>query len=163
LLLSGLYLAMLGASAAGAVVADILHGQIYSLGVESVSLLVPVPAGAAVAAMLLSPAAGVLLAIAAGAAVGLLGGPSVGFLQATLVAAGWLFAGRARFELPPLDLATALGAAFLSGAVLLPLVAVTLVPLLERLLGLASDIRLRDLASLNHPALKELIVQAPGT
>ena len=36
-------------------------------------------------------------------------------------------------------------------------------PLLERILGLASDLRLRDLASLNHPALKELIVQAPGT
>lgn len=196
LLLSALYLAMLGASVAGAIVADLLHDQLHPIGVESFSLLVPIPAGAAVAAMLLSPAAGVLLAIAAGAAVGLLGGPSavlglqvtlasvaaalllaraqrrrhvwraglaVGFLQATLVAAGWLFAGRARFELPPLDLAAALGAAFLSGAVLLPLVAVTLVPLLERILGLASDIRLRDLASLNHPALKELIVQAPGT
>jgi len=196
LLLSGLYLAMLGASAASAAAADLLHDQLHPLGAESFSLLVPVPAGAAVAAMLLSPAAGVLLAIAAGAAVGLLGGPSVvlglqvtlasvaaalllaraqrrrhvwraglavGALQAVLVAAGWLFAGRARFELPPLDLAMALGAAFLAGAVLLPLVAVTVVPVLERLLGLASDIRLRDLASLNHPALKELIVQAPGT
>jgi putative nucleotidyltransferase with HDIG domain len=196
LLLSGLYLAMLGASAGGVAVADLLHDQLLPLGVEAFSLLVPVSAGAAVAAMLLSPAAGVLLAIAAGASVGLLGGPSVilglqvtlasvaaalllaraqrrrhvwraglavGALQAVLVAAGWLFAGRARFELPPVELATALGAAFLSGAVLLPLVVVTAVPLLEWILGLASDLRLRDLASLNHPALKELIVQAPGT
>jgi hypothetical protein len=90
-------------------------------------------------------------------------GLAVGALQAALVAAAWLFAGKARFEVPPLDLVASLVAAFLSGAVLLPLAVVILVPVLERILGLASDLRLRDLASLNHPALKELIVQAPGT
>jgi cyclic-di-AMP phosphodiesterase PgpH len=90
-------------------------------------------------------------------------GLAVGMLQVLMVAAGWLFSGRARLELPPLDLGAGLSAAFLSGAVLLPLVIVTVVPLLERLMGLGSDLRLRDLASLNHPALKELIVQAPGT
>ncbi|MEY2668665.1 MAG: hypothetical protein RJA59_1303, partial [Pseudomonadota bacterium] len=84
-------------------------------------------------------------------------------LQAVLVAAAWLFSGKARFEVPPLELAASLVAAFLSGAVLLPLAVVIIVPVLERILGLASDLRLRDLASLNHPALKELIVQAPGT
>lgn len=196
LLLSGLFLAMLGAAAGGIAAADHLPDQLRALGADAFLLLVPVPAGAGIAAMLLSPAAGVLLAIAVGSAVGLLGGPSVvlgvqftlasvaaalllarvqrrrhvwraglavGALQAVLVAAGWLFAGRARFELPPVDLAAALGAAFLSGAVFLPLTVVILAPLLERILGLASDLRLRDLASLNHPALKELIVQAPGT
>ena len=195
-LLSALYLAMLGAAAGGVAASDLLHDQLLPLGGEAFSLLVPVPAGAAVAAMLLSPAAGVLLAIAVGSSVGLLGEPSavlgiqvtlasvaaalllarvqrrrhvwraglaVGALQAALVAAAWLFAGKARFQIPPLDLAASLVAAFLSGAVLLPLAVVILVPLLERLLGLASDLRLRDLASLNHPALKELIVQAPGT
>ena len=195
-LLSGLYLAMLAAAAGGVALADLLHDQLGTLGSEPLSLLVPVPAGAAVAAMLLSPAAGVLLAIAVGSSVGLLGGPSVilgiqvtlasvaaalllaraqrrrhvwraglavGALQAALVAAAWLFAGKARFEVPPLELVASLVAAFLSGAVLLPLAVVILVPLLERILGLASDLRLRDLASLNHPALKELIVQAPGT
>jgi putative nucleotidyltransferase with HDIG domain len=196
LLLSVLFLAMLGAAAGAVAAADHFHDQLGRLGPESFSLLVPVAAGAAVAAMLLSPAAGVLLAIAVGSAVGLLGEPSVvygvqvtlssvaaalllarvqrrrhvwraglavGALQAVLVAAGWLFSGRARFELPPIDLAAALLAAFLSGALLLPLTVVILVPLLERILGLGSDLRLRDLASLNHPALKELIVQAPGT
>jgi cyclic-di-AMP phosphodiesterase PgpH len=196
ILLSGLYLAMLGAAAAGVALGDHLHERFHPLGVESFSLLVPVPAGAAIAAMLLSPAAGVLLAIAVGASVGLLGGPTialglqvtltsvaaalllarvqrrrhvwraglaVGVIQALMIAASWLFAGRARFELPPLELVTALGAAFLSGALLLPLTVVTVVPLLEWILGLGSDLRLRDLASLNHPALKELIVQAPGT
>ncbi|HET8724453.1 MAG TPA: HDIG domain-containing protein [Anaeromyxobacteraceae bacterium] len=195
-LLSALYLAMLAAAAGGIAAADALRDLARPLGPEAFSLLVPVPAGAAVAAMLLSPAAGVLLAIAVGASVGMLGGPSVvlglqvtlasvaaalllarvqrrrhvwraglavGAFQAVLVASGWLFAGRARFELPPLDLAASLAAAFLSGAVLLPLVVVVAVPILERMLGLASDLRLRDLASLNHPALKELIVQAPGT
>ncbi len=195
-LLSGLYLAMLGAAAGGVALADRLHELVHPLGVEALSLLVPVPAGAAVASMLLSPAAGILLAIAVGSSVGLLGGPSVivgiqvtlasvtaalllarvqrrrhvwqaglavGALQAVLVAAGWLFAGKARFELPPMDLAASLLAAFLSGAVLLPVAVLLLVPALERALGLASDLRLRDLASLNHPALKELIVQAPGT
>jgi len=191
-----LFLAMLGAAAAGVAAADHLREVVRPLGAEAFTLLVPVPAGAALAAMLLSPAAGVLLAIAVGSAVGLLGAPSavmgvqvtlasvaaalllarvqrrryvwraglaVGALQVLLVAAGWLFAGRARLEVPPLDLAAALGAAFLSGALLLPLAVVILAPLLERALGLATDLRLRDLASLNHPALKELIVQAPGT
>ena len=195
-LLSALYLAMLAAAAGGVALADLLHDQLGTLGIEPLSLLVPVPAGAAVAAMLLSPAAGVLLAIAVGSSVGLLGGPSVvlgiqvtlasvaaalllaraqrrrhvwraglavGALQAVLVAAAWLFAGRARFEVPPLELIASLVASFLSGALLLPIAVVILVPLLERVLGLASDLRLRDLASLNHPALKELIVQAPGT
>jgi putative nucleotidyltransferase with HDIG domain len=195
-LLSALYLAMLAAAAGGVALADLLHDQLGTLGIEPLSLLVPVPAGAAVAAMLLSPAAGVLLAIAVGSSVGLLGGPSVvlgiqvtlasvaaalllaraqrrrhvwraglavGALQAVLVAAAWLFAGRARFEVPPLELVASLVASFLSGALLLPLAVVILVPVLERILGLASDLRLRDLASLNHPALKELIVQAPGT
>lgn len=195
-LLSALYLAMLGAAAGGVAAADLFHDKLQPFGPEALSLLVPVPAGAAIAAMLLSPAAGVLLAIAVGSSVGLLGGPSVivgvqvtlasvaaalllarvqrrrhvwraglavGSLQAVLVAAAWLFSGKARFEVPPLDLAASLVAAFLSGAVLLPLAVVIIVPLLERVLGLASDLRLRDLASLNHPALKELIVQAPGT
>ena len=36
-------------------------------------------------------------------------------------------------------------------------------PLVESVLRLRSDIKLLELANLNHPALKELIVQAPGT
>ncbi|HET8732847.1 MAG TPA: phosphohydrolase, partial [Anaeromyxobacteraceae bacterium] len=147
-LLSALYLGMLGAAAAGVVAADHLQEHFRPLGAEAFTLLVPVPAGAAVAAMLLSPAAGVLLAIAVGFSVGLLGagpatlgvqvtlasvaaalllasvqrrrhvwraGLAVGALQAALVAAGWLFSGRARLEAPAADLAVALGAAFLSG------------------------------------------------
>ena len=53
--------------------------------------------------------------------------------------------------------------ALLGSAVTVPAVVVLLTPLVEALFGYASDIRLLELANLNHPALKELIVQAPGT
>jgi cyclic-di-AMP phosphodiesterase PgpH len=51
----------------------------------------------------------------------------------------------------------------LSGAVVTPALMMALTPLVEGLFGYASDIKLLELANLNHPALKELIVQAPGT
>lgn len=54
-------------------------------------------------------------------------------------------------------------AAVLGGAILVPIVAMGLLALLELGFGYLSDLRLVELASLNHPALKELIVQAPGT
>src|SRR5207249_3984839 len=38
-----------------------------------------------------------------------------------------------------------------------------LLPLIEAIFGYVTDVKLRELANLNHPALKELIVQAPGT
>jgi hypothetical protein len=196
LLLAGLYLLTLGLAAMGLVASDALHARIRSIPAEAFSLLAPAPAGAALAAMLLSPAAGILLAVAGGAAVGLLGGlpgllglqvmlgsmaaalllaraqrrrqvwragAAVGGIQALLVAAGWLFAGRAAVGLPSAELVAATAAAFAGGALLLPLLVLLLLRPVEAVLGLASDLRLRDLASLNQPALKELIIQAPGT
>lgn len=59
-------------------------------------------------------------------------------------------------------LASAL-AAFAGGALLTPLVVVALLPAAEAIFGYLSNLKLVELASLNHPALKELIVQAPGT
>jgi putative nucleotidyltransferase with HDIG domain len=55
------------------------------------------------------------------------------------------------------------GVALLGGALLVPLVVASALPTLGRLLGYVTDGRLLALANLNHPALKELIVQAPGT
>jgi hypothetical protein len=196
LLLVALYLAALGACSLGLFAADQLPERVRSVGVETFSLLVPGPVGAALAAMLLSPAAGVLLAVAIGTAESLLGGPSallglqvmlasvaaalllarvrrrahvwragalVGVLQAVLVLAAWLVTGRARIGSVPVELVSATGAAFVGGAVAFPVLVLLGRPLLESVTGLASDLRLRDLANLNHPALKELIVQAPGT
>src|SRR5207237_776761 len=51
----------------------------------------------------------------------------------------------------------------LAGAVILPLLALLLSPLLELLFGYVTDIELLKLANFNHPLLKDLIVQAPGT
>jgi putative nucleotidyltransferase with HDIG domain len=40
---------------------------------------------------------------------------------------------------------------------------VGLLPVVESAFGYVTDVKLLELANLNHPALKELIVQAPGT
>ncbi len=94
-------------------------------------------------------------------------GMAVGALGALLVLATYLFTGRALQEgggLAPFgELGASMGAAFLSGALLLPGLVVVLLPLVERAFGYVTDVKLLELANLNHPALKELIVQAPGT
>ncbi len=53
--------------------------------------------------------------------------------------------------------------ALISSAFVVPMVVMALTPLSEAAFGYASDIKLLELANLNHPALKELIVKAPGT
>jgi len=60
---------------------------------------------------------------------------------------------------------TVLSAAFalVGTSVGLPMVVMAATPMIEAAFGYASDIKLLELANLNHPALKELIVQAPGT
>ena len=54
-------------------------------------------------------------------------------------------------------------AGLFGGAVLTPVLVMSAAPLVEWLGGYVTDIKLLELANLNHPALKELIVQAPGT
>lgn len=53
-------------------------------------------------------------------------------------------------------------AAFLSGP-LSAFVALSIAPLIELMFGYSTDLKLLELANLNHPALKELLVQAPGS
>ncbi len=53
-------------------------------------------------------------------------------------------------------------AGFVSG-VLSSLVAMMLIPLLESIFNITTDVKLLELSNLNHPLLKEMIVQAPGT
>lgn len=53
-------------------------------------------------------------------------------------------------------------AAFAGGLASAVLVMIV-VPLVESLLGYTTDIKLLELANLNHPILRELIVRAPGT
>ena len=82
-----------------------------------------------------------------------------GLATAVVLAAFALFQGRVwTWE----TLASVMGAV-ISGAVLLPLFALVLSPVLEALFGYVTDIELLKLANFNHPVLKDLIVQAPGT
>jgi membrane-associated HD superfamily phosphohydrolase len=62
----------------------------------------------------------------------------------------------------PLDGAVRLLGCFVSGA-LSALLAVAVTPIIEYLTEYASDMRLIEMATLDHPLLKELSIQAPGT
>ncbi len=94
-------------------------------------------------------------------------GLRVGGLGALLAVATHLFTGRIGLSAPShaalLELGASAAAAFLSGALLLPVLVAGLLPLVELVFGYITEMRLLELANLNHPALKELIVQAPGT
>jgi hypothetical protein len=82
-----------------------------------------------------------------------------GLATAIVLAAFAMFQGRFwTFE----TLAAVMGA-MTSGALVLPLCALLLSPVIEALFGYVTDIELLKLANFNHPVLKDLIVQAPGT
>jgi len=51
----------------------------------------------------------------------------------------------------------------LAGGLLAAVIVSAVLPLLESIFKLTTDIKLLELASLNHPLLRQLIVQAPGT
>lgn len=51
----------------------------------------------------------------------------------------------------------------LLGGVLSSLVTMALIPLFESIFNYTTDVKLLELASLNHPLMKEMIVKAPGT
>lgn len=55
-----------------------------------------------------------------------------------------------------------LWAGMLSG-LLMSMIVVSLVPLVELISGRTSDLRLLELANMNHPLLRDLMVKAPGT
>ena len=60
------------------------------------------------------------------------------------------------------DLAFDMGVGFLNGLMVAFLVS-TILPLLERVFDITTNMRLLELSNMNHPALKELAVRAPGT
>jgi hypothetical protein len=85
-------------------------------------------------------------------------GVGVGLVGVALAVAVGLFAGKGAG-----DIAVSALAAFGGGALLLPVTVVGVLPIVEAGFGYVTDVKLLELANLNHPALKELIVQAPGT
>jgi len=190
-LLAVLLLGTWAGTGLGLAAGDALHDRFPRLPPEAFYHLLPFAAGALVVRSLLGADAALRFALAAGLGVGVLAGNSlffaiqavlsgvaasvlaphsrdrlglveagagVGLLGALVATAASLFAGR-----PPGDALAPAGFAFLGGALLLPAAVSVLLPLAERALGYLTDVRLQELANLNHPALKELIVQAPGT
>lgn len=78
--------------------------------------------------------------------------------QGFVVAGLALLESRAVLEDNAADLLAAAGSGLLAS-----LLAAALVPAVEVLFGYTTDIKLTDLANLNHPLLRELLVEAPGT
>jgi putative nucleotidyltransferase with HDIG domain len=191
LLLGVLLIGTFGLGSVGFAVADALQERFPALGPPALQYLVPFAAGAMIVRQVLAADAALLFALAAGLAAGLLAGQSmsyavyatftsiaaaglvsgqrdraglfraglgVGLVGVALAIATGLFAGKA-----PGDVAVAALAALAGGALLLPIIVVGVLPIVEAAFGYVTDVKLIELANLNHPALKELIVQAPGT
>jgi cyclic-di-AMP phosphodiesterase PgpH len=186
-LLAGVLLAGWGMNALSDLLQDLLPG----LARTPLLHLVPAAAAVLLAGDLLGTSAALLVALVASLTLGLTAGASAPLaLHAAVTSLAALGTGARRREdwallrcaaatglsgalvaaamavyagAPLAELLLSVGAALLGGAVLVPLLAAVALPPLARLLGRTTDAQLRSLANLNHPALKELIVQAPGT
>ena len=191
LLLAVLLVATFALGFVGFAVADALQERFAAFAPPALQYLVPFAAGAMIVRQVLAAEAALLFAVAAGLAAGLLAGQSMAYaLYATftsVAAAGLVTGSRDRaglfraglgVGLVGMALAVAIGlygskgagdvalsalAALAGGALLLPIAVVGVLPIVEGAFGYVTDVKLLELANLNHPALKELIVQAPGT
>jgi hypothetical protein len=191
ILLGGLLVGTFALGFVGFAVVDALQERFPALVPRSLQYLVPFAAGAMIVRQVLTADAALLFALAGGLSAGLLAEQSMAYaLYATLtsLAAAGLVSGsrdraglfRAGFGVGLVGVAlavaiglygglgmgeialTALGA-LAGGALLLPIAVVGVLPIIETGFGYVTDVKLLELANLNHPALKELIVQAPGT
>lgn len=173
-------------------IATVLRERTPELPPEAWTYAFPFAAGALVLRLVLGGEAAFLFAVGASALVGVVTGSSLpttlvilagscaaaykaeevrdryGLLRAGAfagVSQALVVIGFGLLEGEPLAVEVVAGsvAAVLGGAFVVPIVAMGLLALLELGFGYLSNLRLVELASLNHPALKELIVQAPGT
>jgi putative nucleotidyltransferase with HDIG domain len=172
-------------------VSEALHERHPRLPMQVLQALFPLATGAALVRFVLSEEAALFVAISFSAIVGMLLGDSFSFALASLAVscmasatiaraqdrkgifkAGLLSGLLAFFVMVFWGLAegksiwegVAAGfAAMLGLGFGLPALVMGLTPMVEAVFGYASDLKLLELANLNHPALKELIVRAPGT
>ena len=192
LLLGLLLLTFLGAFRLAAAVAEALHDRWPGLPLQSLLVLLPVAAGAMLVRLLLNQELALFFGLVLSMLVGVMLGNSLFFavygLLGSLVAATQVARARDRAALfrsgvwvgvvnagvvlafalaagkgPARDALLGASSAAVGSALLVPTLALALTPLLELAFGYASDLKLLELANLNHPALKELIVQSPGT
>ncbi len=192
LLLGSLLIAMLGLIRLAVTVADAVHDKYSRIPAEALYYSIPVAAGAMLVRFLLNQEQALFFAIVLSSLAGVMLGNSLPFgvyaLVGSLVAAERVPRAKDRVGifraglmvgavnvLTVLFFALAEGKglsgdalitavfSFVGNSFLIPTMVLALTPLIEATFGYASDIKLLELANLNHPALKELIVQAPGT
>ncbi|WP_395856501.1 HD family phosphohydrolase [Cystobacter fuscus] len=192
LLLGLLLVSMLGLAQLWVSIADAVQDRYAALPLEAFYYAFPVAAGAMLVRFVLSEELALFFALVLACLCGVMLGNSLSFgiyaLVGALVAADSITRAKDRVGifkaglvtgvanllavlflflaegkgLTPDTLLTAVFA-FLGTTLAVPVVVLALTPLIESVFGYASDLKLLELANLNHPALKELIVQAPGT
>ncbi len=191
-LLGLLLVLMLGLLQLWVSIADAVQDRYAALPLEAFYYAFPVAAGAMLVRFVLSEELALFSALVLSSLVGVMLGNSLSFgiyaLVGALVAADRITKAKDRVGIFKAGLAT--GAvnlvavlclflaegkgltgdtlltalfAFAGTSVAVPVMVMALTPLIESVFGYASDLKLLELANLNHPALKELIVQAPGT
>ena len=191
LFLATLFVGGLAASRLALMVARILHESHARLPLDALLLLLPTAAGAMMVRLVLRMEVALLFALINSYILGLLPDSermlSMYALVGTVAAISVIRTISARSDLVRAgiwaglaQMATALGmhllqadagldallvalpAAFLGG-LLSGFVALSLTPIVEWAFHYSTDLKLLELSNLNHPALKELIVQAPGS
>lgn len=172
-------------------IADAVHDRYEQMPIEALYYCFPVAAGAMLVRFVLAEELALFFAVVFACLCGVLIGNSLSFAMFTLVTSlvasdrisrakdrGGIFRAGAWTGVAGAALVvfvglaegrvwsdSVIGALFAlgAGAFVVPMLVMALTPLTEAAFGYASDIKLLELANLNHPALKELIVQAPGT
>lgn len=174
------------------VISDSMQDRFTELGPETLYYLAPFAAGAMLIRFILSAEASLVFSLVFAGLAGVASGNSLALtlyaLVGSLVASnrvarandrGALFkagmwTGAANVlvvvcisllgsKMGPVETTIAAFSAFISGVFLVPVLVMGLTPPIESFFGYTTDIKLLELANLNHPALKELILQAPGT
>jgi putative nucleotidyltransferase with HDIG domain len=187
-----LAVALLGALHVWVLIADAVHDRYPEVPIEALHFAFPAAAGAMLVRFVLTEESALFFAIVFSSLAGLMLGNSLGFFlfslvtslvasdriarvkdRAGLLRAGLTTGGIAVGLVAFLGLAAGKGLgldalwsgslALTSSSLAVPMLVLTLTPVVEAAFGYASDLKLLELANLNHPALKELVLQAPGT
>ncbi len=188
---AGLFIGMLLLLRAWSSVAGLIHTSSDELSLAALLALAPVAAGSLIARMVMRLDVALAFALVQGLTIGLfadlppwfLGYAVVGAVLGALTlrtlarrsdllrAGGLIGLGQAVMAVVvllggehstlPASLAV-IGAALVSGPIA-AVIALAFTAVIEALFGYTTDLKLLELANLNHPALKELIVQAPGS
>ncbi len=192
LLLAVLLLGTLAGCRLWMLVAEAVHERSGRIPLEALYAVMPVAAGAMLVRFVLDARAALFFSLVASCLVGVMLGNSVPWavygLVGSLVAADHIGRAKDRAGIFRAGVAVGLssaavlaafalcdgkgtlrdtlltaGFALVGTSITVPMTVLALTPLVEVVFGYASDLKLLELANLNHPALKELIVRSPGT